>query len=124
MKRYIMPILIIAAVLYGQFSSVHTALIMSPTYHLVMHILGGLGIGLLARALVSRSPIGKRKKMALIILAAFAAGLLWEIIEVYFNVTGRILWSDAYFMDTTKDLLNDMIGGMIVAAIERFKPNN
>jgi len=46
--------------------------------------------------------------------------------EGYYDIAGAPLWTGAYFVDTIKDLIDDMIGGAIVAWVlfRKIKQND
>lgn len=92
-------------------------------YDIVAHILGGLGIGLFVTASLQTfwpSFLVKNRwlKIALIVLLV---GLAWEAFEVYFNIAGYPFGTKPYYIDTVKDLIDDVIGGFISIYITRIK---
>ncbi|HEY4478424.1 MAG TPA: hypothetical protein VI775_01120, partial [Candidatus Paceibacterota bacterium] len=52
------------------------------------------------------------------------AGIIWEIFEVYYNITGWPIGSMNYKLDTLKDLIMDTIGAVTVWFIFKNKKNN
>lgn len=121
MPTYIAALVILAVVLLGQIQNVAGLHVNSPLFDVVMHILGGVGIGLLVLALADSDAIRPRNKSRAIILGALIAGLVWEIIEAYYNINGHKLWSDAYYLDTAKDLVSDLIGGTAIGWLARHR---
>lgn len=116
MKRYIASLVILILVFIGQSTALNNQFIFRlPVFHLVMHIGAGFGIALLISALMSSFRLRLRAKKSAIILGTFLVGLIWEAFEAYFNITGFRFGTAAYFLDTSKDLLNDAIGGSIAA---------
>lgn len=91
-------------------------------YDIIMHILGGISI---AMAILCINRIIRMKliddNMWQIILFTFLAGIVWEIFEAYFGITGSRLWTYAYYLDTTKDLVNDVVGSTVVFLTFRNK---
>ena len=86
-------------------------------YDIFMHILGGFSVGLLlsliSSAVFKDRPLSPYK----IILGTLVFGLGWEFLEVYFNVTGHPIGSSAYYLDTAKDILDDIIGSSVAVYI-------
>lgn len=115
MYTYLSALVVLAAVLAGQVVGLHSRLITNPVFHITMHIAGGIGIALFAAALISTRAWHPENSRRAVIIAALSAGILWEIIEAYFNITGFTLWTHTYYLDTLKDLINDLIGGTLVA---------
>ncbi len=115
MYTYISALLILAVVLLGQVVGLHSSLIVSPIFHIVMHIVGGIGIALFVAALINSGFIRTSNRRRTVIYGALIAGIIWEVIEGYYHITGFKLWTAAYYLDTAKDLINDLIGGTLVA---------
>jgi len=87
-------------------------------YDIFMHILGGMGIAMSVYCVIlflKRDNI--KNDLWKMLLLVLAAGLSWELFEVYFNIAGSRLWTTPYYIDTVKDLINDMIGAIIVIFI-------
>lgn len=78
-------------------------------YDIIMHILGGAGIGF--------SILYVLKNPKYIIPISIIGGIAWELFEVYFNISGAKLWTTPYYLDTAKDLLDDTIGSMLAYLI-------
>ncbi|MEA2715067.1 MAG: hypothetical protein QOG91_95 [Candidatus Parcubacteria bacterium] len=121
MPTYLAALIILAIVLVAQVQSVHGMYASSPFFDIVMHVLGGIGIGLFMLALIDSGVIRPRNKSRAIIAGALAAGIVWEIIEAYFDINGYKLWTSAYFLDTAKDLVNDLIGGTLIGWLSRHR---
>jgi len=115
MLTYLSALLILAAVLIGQTIGIHGLWIREPLFHIVMHIAGGIGIGLFICALINSGILKPANKRRAVIVGAFIAGLIWEFVEVRYNITGYKVWTAPYFLDTVKDLINDLVGGTLVA---------
>lgn len=75
-------------------------------YDIIVHILGGVGIAL--------STLYILKDPKYIIIFVIICGILWEIFEVYYDISGSPFGTFPYFLDTVKDLVDDLIGGMFV----------
>lgn len=113
MKQLIWSLIIIAAVFVGQFIALNNSLVLrSPVFHIGIHVLGGLGIALLFSGLVKSLNLSRLSRYLVPIGGVILTGLIWEMIEAYFNITGFRLWTDAYYLDALKDVLNDLIGGV------------
>ncbi len=75
-------------------------------YDLIAHFLGGICLALSALYIL--------KNPKYIILITFILGVMWEIYEWYFNLTGHPFGSYEYNFDTIKDLIIDTIGAVFV----------
>lgn len=115
MYTYLSALVILGAVLIGQIVGLHSHLITKPLFHVIMHVAGGIGIALFTAALIESGLMRPRNRRRTVIAAALIAGIIWEAIEVYFKITGFRLWTTYYYLDTVKDLINDVIGGSLVA---------
>jgi len=91
-----------------------------PSYDIFMHILGGIGIGLAVSAGIKLHGNKVIHKKWFIVIGVLIVGLVWEFFEIYFDITGFPLWSTPHIIDTVKDLIDDMIGGGIVALVYFF----
>jgi len=49
----------------------------------------------------------------------FAVAIFWEIFEIITNTAGYLLFSQKYFLDTTKDISMGVIGAIIAVMIFR-----
>lgn len=80
-----------------------------------MHFLGGFAVGLfgigIIRALYSKEGYEKSPQLLITVLGVLFVGVLWEIIEMYYEVS--ILYGGDFFADTSKDLLMDTLGGIL-----------
>ena len=86
-------------------------------YDIFMHILGGMGIGLLLAGLIRSLRPGMARPRTAIILGVLLVGLGWELFEIYYDLIGYPFGTTPYYIDTVKDLIDDMIGGALVAHI-------
>jgi hypothetical protein len=82
-----------------------------------MHIVGGIGVGLLISALIQSFRPNMRWKPIVIVWGALLFGIIWEVFETRYDLTGYRVGTSLYYFDTFKDLLNDIIGGGIIAFI-------
>lgn len=84
-----------------------------PPLDLFMHFLGGVCIAL--------SVFYVLKKPRHIILFTILGGIAWELIEVYGDISGYPFGTHMYYLDSTKDLILDTIGGVLVFLIYKNK---
>ena len=118
MKIYIFALVVLTAVLLAHLLGINGLYFQYSFYDIFMHILGGVGIGLFITAFVKSNfshftnALHVRRN---IVIGVFLVGIVWELFEIYFNIAGAPLWTKAYYIDTVKDLIDDMIGGAIVA---------
>lgn len=88
-----------------------------PWFDVLVHILGGLWVGLVFLWLASylnqiNSLKDYRAKSLLIALvAALLVGVVWELIENYAQIA--FVNANSYSLNTALDLLNDSIGGIL-----------
>ena len=116
-KAYIPTIIVLCAVALFHYCGIHFNLyIMFPWYDIGMHILGGAGIALLMYWLgASFFPNAFNKKtLWCIVLITFLIGIGWEMWEAYYDIAGNPVGSLAYWLDTIKDLLDDLLGALFV----------
>ncbi len=86
-------------------------------YDVVLHLLSGSLIGMVVFLTWDYFGLPKLNRNTMIVVTVFLAlviGIVWECYELYFGIT---FLSDgaAYFFDTGKDLLMDVIGGFLGA---------
>lgn len=117
MFTYISALVILFIVLKAHILGVNGLYYLIPGYDIMMHILGGIGIALFVVALLRTFKQDSFFNIKFIVLSVFIIGIVWELFEIYFQITGHPLWSNLYFKDTIKDLINDTIGGLFVAYI-------
>jgi len=86
-----------------------------PQYDIGMHILGGITIALFVAALLSSFAPQLIRRKRTIVLIVLCIGIVWELFEAYYDIAGYHLWTNAYYLDTAKDLLDDVIGAGLVA---------
>lgn len=80
-----------------------------------MHLLGGFVVALLGVSLYSLYPkkIDKAYFWVLILLFVLTIGSFWEIFELSMSVMYHVQTMNlTNIIDTTSDLINDIIGGM------------
>ena len=86
-------------------------------YDIMMHILGGLTIGLLAYQVAKSHLKPAQFSAKKIVIAVFLIGLAWEIFEAIFDIAGAPVGTKAYYIDTVKDLMDDCIGAILAINI-------
>ncbi len=118
MKLYIYALVVLVVVLIAHLLGIGGLYFQYPFYDIFMHILGGIGIGLFITAFVKSnfstyvSALHIRRN---IVIGVLLVGIVWELFEMYYNIAGAPIGTKAYYIDTVKDLIDDMIGGAIVA---------
>ena len=83
---------------------------MLPWFDIPMHISGGLMVGLFAQTGLDYIHINK-SRLLYIILAVIAVGLVWELVECYLRLTDG--FGPISRLDTIKDIIDDIIGGVL-----------
>ena len=83
-----------------------------------MHILGGIMSGMFVGTLLMS--LKMKEKALYILFGVFMVGVGWEVLELFYRVD---VLNFRYWMDTTKDLIDDTIGGLIAIYIWRKIPN-
>ena len=82
---------------------------------MVVHFFGGLTVGLTITWLMSLNRDFSMSKVSRIltavILGTIFVGVLWEIFELYFQITS-LADGINYWTDTTSDLIMDTLGGI------------
>lgn len=84
-------------------------------FDILLHVLGGLWIGLAAAWFFSL--LGLRLSAWHVLMLALAGGGMWEAFEYVYDIGGSNFMS--YQMDTIKDLVDDGLGGAIAALYVR-----
>ena len=115
MITYIYAVIALLITLGAHILGMHGLYMQYPWYDIFMHILGGVGIGLFLTAFVKSNLPNLKHRRTKVITGVFIAGLIWELIEVHYDIAGEPLWTKAYYLDTLKDLIDDTIGGALVA---------
>lgn len=90
-------------------------------YDILMHLLGGVAVGLLVFTVATSLGYVGRKRFAIVIIGVVAFGIGWELFEIIFDMTSFPIGTNMYFVDTTKDMINDIIGGIIAFNIIKNK---
>ncbi len=117
MKTYLFALLVLCVVLLMHMIGLRGLYVHFPPYDIILHILGGIGIGLAVSAFIKIHGRNIVHKRLAVIIGVLIIGLIWELFEVYYDIAGYPLWTTPYFIDTAKDLLDDIIGGSLAAWI-------
>lgn len=115
MLIYILSFIILAVVRYMHVAGLNGLYMEYWYYDIIMHFLGGVGVGLLTLAILNSFTPNLRHRRKLVILGAFVFGLGWEVFEIIYDIAGYALWTTPYYLDTLKDLANDSIGGAVAS---------
>ena len=119
MKIYIAALLVAIALLAAHLAGLDGWYFNYFWYDTMMHLLGGVGIGLFAWALLASFRSGMYLRTRNVIVMVIVVGLVWEYFEIHFQLTGHPLWTKWYYIDTVKDIINDTVGGAVVAYFSR-----
>ncbi|MDQ2932847.1 MAG: hypothetical protein M3Q80_00510 [bacterium] len=117
MKLYICAFVVVSIVLGAHIFGLKGLYIDIPTYDIMMHMIGGVGIALFLSALFQSYKTGEFFSAKNIVVGVFIIGIIWEYFEIHFGLLGHPLWSKLYYIDTVADIINDIIGGSIVAYV-------
>jgi hypothetical protein len=80
-------------------------------YDIPMHLLGGIVVALVYAWLQMSFPKIPQVSWKSILVAIIFVGVAWEVWELFVGDT--VLSDDGYFLDTIKDLFDDIIGAFI-----------
>ncbi len=114
MKIYIWAFAVLVVVLIGQLVGMEGLYFKMPLFDIPMHILGGVGIALFVSAFAIGRDGRIKHKITFVVIGLLMAGLVWELFEIIYDIAGYPLWTGLYYSDTIQDIINDLIGGMIV----------
>ena len=117
MKIYLYALVASAATLALDIMGVHGAFRGVPLYDVFMHLLAGAAISLTILAVLWSLRVDTAHIARNILIGVFLAGIAWELFEITYNIAGYQLWTLPYYVDTLKDLLDDILGGVIVIAL-------
>lgn len=114
LKLAVTTLVVLLTVLVLHLQGIEYHLYMSYWYYdIITHFLGGVGIAL--------SVFFVLKNPRYIIPLTIVAGIIWELFEIYYNITGSKIWSNPYYIDTIKDLFNDTLGSVFVYLLIKYK---
>jgi hypothetical protein len=86
-----------------------------PWYDIPIHILGGLTAGLWGCALAARRGFKPWQALVFCLLIAVAVGCVWEIFEYVTGISREL----GYWFDTTKDMVDDILGATLAVGLYR-----
>lgn len=116
-KAYI-PTLIVLVLLFilHYFGNNFYLYVRYPGYDVLMHVLGGVALALsfywFAVTFLRDTFWGRN--LWTIIFLTLVAGFAWEWFEAYNHISGGVPGTEAYSIDTAKDLINDTFGALVV----------
>ncbi|MEK7610038.1 MAG: hypothetical protein AAB470_02895 [Patescibacteria group bacterium] len=88
-------------------------------YDIIMHFLGGVGIGLFVLALFNSLKFSSKNRGRVIIFGVIMVGIIWELFEYYFDIAGYPVGTKLYHVDTAKDLIVDTVGAIMIVRMTR-----
>lgn len=107
--------MLVLAVLTAQMIALdHTILLRLPFFHFIMHVAGGMAVALAAMAFIANFKLPMPHARYVVVMVVLIFGLLWELFETIFNLTGYRLGSALYYLDLGKDLADDLLGGIFI----------
>ena len=86
-------------------------------FDIPMHILGGVFAGYLGMVIYMFRTGRKNPSLWIPLLTALIVGIAWEFLENAYGVSGL---NAVYRFDTIKDIIDDMMGGVISLALWDF----
>ena len=115
MFSYISALVILTVLLVVNILGPNVTHIDMRYFDIVLHLLGGAGLGFFFAGLTASFRSGRWHRISSIILLVGFCGIVWELFEIYYDITGYTLWTRLYYLDTAKDLINDALGGGLIA---------
>ncbi len=109
-------ILILATHMYAL---AHDTYFYLPWFDIPMHLFGGFTVGLLGMLSLRLyfDALPRDVVWLLVLLFVLAIGALWEVFEMYLNITYQF---DRFsLIDTIADLVHDMVGGIVALLVTR-----
>ncbi len=110
-QLYIVTFLLIVLFIFNNFAAELSLYWIYRWLDLPMHFIGGALISWVAYIVFSWWRKDYSIPWIYALIFSFGLGFIWEIIEFYFKVAQLI---PDYMLDSTKDILMDMIGGLVV----------
>lgn len=117
MISYILALIILTLVLIGNSLGPTATHISIKYFDSILHLLAGMGLGFFFLGLTVRGVFRDWHTLGRVTLIVVACGVMWELFEIYFDLSGYALWTTMYYLDTVKDLLLDTVGAAVVAYI-------
>ena len=113
MRNYLLSLVIMIAVYFIHAYGMNGGYMHFLWLDIVSHGLVCFGIATCIGACIQSVRPDMSHKRTFIIAATFLIGFAWELLEVYYNISGHPLWTPEYYFDTTKDLIVDTIAATI-----------
>lgn len=117
MIKYFLSLFLLTTMLILQIKGIHGWYYQVLFYDVYMHILGGVGVAFFISALIDSRILRPKSVFWGIVFGTLTFGFFWEFFEIYYNIARYPLWTTLYYLDTIKDLADDIIGGVVVAMI-------
>ncbi len=115
MKSYLTAFLILALVLVMEILGPVVTHISLRYYDSILHLFGGIGLGFFLYSLATSLTSHNLRTRTRVIIGVLVCGIVWEIFEMYFGISGFPFGTTLYYLDTGKDLILDTAGGALVA---------
>ena len=122
-KTYIPALFFIASLAVFHYFGNHYYLYVKVSwYDVMMHIWGGIGIALSTYWIIVTLLKGKNGYsnrdfnihiFFTIIAVTLIFGIIWEGMEAFYDMTGDPIGTIEYYIDTVKDLFNDVFGAIV-----------
>jgi hypothetical protein len=123
MKTYFSAFAVLLAVAVGNYvGQEYNVALHVPFYDVYLHLGGGLGIGLMLLAMLrsyKHEYASTNQGHRLVVLGIILVGIIWELFEAYFNIAGAPVGTKAYWLDTLKDIIDDIIGGSLALFLSK-----
>lgn len=113
-QLYLVFFLLIILFIFNNFAADFSLYWIYRWLDLPMHFIGGALISWLAYIAFALWRSDYNIPWIYAIIFSFGLGFIWEVMEFYFKVAQLI---PDYMLDSTKDILMDMIGGLVVYAV-------
>jgi hypothetical protein len=117
MWKYILSLVSMIAVYFIHTYGMKGAYVEFWWLDVLSHGLVCFAIAVFFGALICSKAPGFKYKKTLIVILTFIIGILWEWLEIYYNITGHTLWSELYIQDTLQDFVMDTVGAVLGALI-------
>lgn len=119
-KTYIPTLIVLAALsIFHKIASEGHWYVRFPGFDIFMHILGGVGLALSTYWILVTffSNYFRAGHPMFWTLMGFTVllGIGWEAMEAFYNIAGAPVGTYAYYLDSSKDLVNDTLGAIIAA---------
>lgn len=120
MHIYLASLLVLIAVFLGHILGLQGLNVQMPALNIGLHILGGVGIALFFLGIIrTLARTGRIYSSWWALVGVLILGLIWEIIEVRFDVAGFPFGTAIYYSDTIKDILNGAFGALVTILFVR-----